>query len=245
MSTTNPLMMREAINAMTEEPYKGKNQDTLQNAMTNNGWTNPRFITFHQAIQNGCHVMKGSRGTQISKFGKDDDDKTYVRTYTVFNVAQLGGKIPIDWLEGDLELYKAMSAEDLLTWPEEDLIKMANLARGHGDDTTARLIDNHIAQRDRYQDQAEKKLRRNTIDSYIDEEWVKAEKVCHRLVNDLGEAEGVHPRDLWRWTMNRARKYATEELLRYWTEHPRLTKKALMGDMVTRERQVKDSFLLI
>ena len=239
------MTTREAYNAMTEEPYRGRNQETLQMAMANHGWTNPRFVTFKQALDNGCHVMKGSRGTQISKFGKDDNDEVFIKTYTVFNVAQLGGKIPLDWLEGDLTTYEAMAKEDLLTWPRADLVGMMNLAESRNDQNTVRLIMSHLDRRDRDEELAVKRIQRESTQSYIDIEIAKAEAACHFLVNAQGLSEGVTTRNLWQWTLKRARKYATEELLRYWVDNPRLTKKALLGDTTTREGNIKDSFGII
>ncbi len=66
------------------------------------GWTTPRFLTFHQALESGGHVRKGERGHKVYfvkqlqiKDNNDDEAQSrlvpMLREYTVFNVDQCDG----------------------------------------------------------------------------------------------------------------------------------------------------------
>ncbi|MDR0285753.1 MAG: ArdC family protein [Propionibacteriaceae bacterium] len=177
-------LARDAFNPATGAVYQGKNQAALLLAMVEHGWVNPRFVTFLQALDNGCHVRKGEHGTLVVKVGYEVDTDTgdtakFMRSYVVFNVAQLGGTIPGDWYDTDTE-------HD----PSGIVAAMTDA------DTT-----------------------------YLD-----AMAHCGgRLLNDLGTAEQVDPRKLWTWTIRRARRYASPELLAHWAANPRPTKLELAG----------------
>lgn len=91
--------MFRSMNAETRRPYSGINSLILMSALMANGWEKPLFLTFNQAKKLGGSVLKGSKGTQVVFLGthtKEDehgDEKTYrfLKTFTVFNVAQIGG----------------------------------------------------------------------------------------------------------------------------------------------------------
>lgn len=90
-----------AANAVTKRPYSGVNVILLWMAMSANGWTTPRFLTFKQAKEAGGTVRGGEKGTSICFMkrivGKDkvDPEKlrqfSMLRGYTVFNIAQCDG----------------------------------------------------------------------------------------------------------------------------------------------------------
>jgi antirestriction protein ArdC len=85
-----------AANAVTGRPYSGINTLLLWTARRH-GWSQPRFLTFKQALEAGGYVRKGEHGQRVV-FVKnfhlketDEDDERIVRMlrhYTVFNVAQ-------------------------------------------------------------------------------------------------------------------------------------------------------------
>jgi antirestriction protein ArdC len=85
-----------AANAVTGRPYSGVNTLLLWIAQRHD-WSQPRFLTFRQALEAGGHVRKGEHGQHVV-FVKDlhvreaEEENPRVvrmlRTYTVFNITQ-------------------------------------------------------------------------------------------------------------------------------------------------------------
>ena len=67
-------------NAKTENAFQGKNLKTLQKAMEKGGFTDPRFVTYNDAIAMGFWVKKGSKAAARIKGERGP--------YCVFNVEQ-------------------------------------------------------------------------------------------------------------------------------------------------------------
>lgn len=64
---------------------------------------------------------------------------------------------------------------------------------------------------------------KNDYLSYVDYEYLAAEEDCAGvLVNKEGQALRIDGFDLFRGTRLRAMKYASEELLQWWADNPRL-----------------------
>ena len=96
-----------AANADTNRPYSGVNIVMLWSAMACNAdWIVPRFVTFRQAQKLGGSVRAGQHGTKVyfvkkmigkPKAGEGEGEETkgrafsFLREYTVFNVAQCDG----------------------------------------------------------------------------------------------------------------------------------------------------------
>jgi len=80
------------MNAVSHRPYSGANVIMLWMS----GHASNRWITFHQALEAGGNVRKGSHGTRIyyvssyTRKDKDDNETTarFLKEYTVFNVLQ-------------------------------------------------------------------------------------------------------------------------------------------------------------
>lgn len=89
-------------NAVTGRPYSGVNILLLWDLMSDRGW-GPKFLTFKQAKAAGGNVKKGEHGTMVifvkklivkdKKDPKGEERKaiSFLRHYTVFNVAQCEG----------------------------------------------------------------------------------------------------------------------------------------------------------
>lgn len=90
------------------ERYRGMNVLLLWATAMEKGYRSPYWMTFKQALEYGACVRKGERGTMVIKYGtvlKDEDGATikegqgddearrigYLRSYTVFNAAQIDG----------------------------------------------------------------------------------------------------------------------------------------------------------
>jgi antirestriction protein ArdC len=85
------------------ENYSGINILLLWLAMQDNGWENPYFMTYDQAVKLGGCVRKGSKGTKIvyySSFTKEEEHSdgstdtsriAFMKFYTVFSVEQIDG----------------------------------------------------------------------------------------------------------------------------------------------------------
>jgi antirestriction protein ArdC len=87
-------------NAVTGRFYSGANILILWDAAQTRGYPLPRWLTFRQARQQGGHVRKGERGTNVVflKSIEVDEEKDgerkrirFLRGYTVLNVDQVGG----------------------------------------------------------------------------------------------------------------------------------------------------------
>lgn len=95
---TGGLMPR---NAATGRPYSGINIPILWDAAHRGGYPRHEWLTFRQAFSAGAVVRRGERGTTvvftrqiIARAERPDDDERVVsmlRTYAVFNVAQIDG----------------------------------------------------------------------------------------------------------------------------------------------------------
>ena len=83
-------------NAVTQRAYSGANVLLLWSRAQESGFSDPRWLTFNQALELGGNVRKGEKGETViyvSKVIKTDDDGTkraipFLKAYTVFNVAQ-------------------------------------------------------------------------------------------------------------------------------------------------------------
>jgi antirestriction protein ArdC len=93
-------------NPTTNKPYRGGNVLGLMIASMARGYTDPRFCTYKQAVDNGWQVRKGEKGTGIEfwdvkpgdKDAESDDEKhsrMIHRVYTVFNAQQIDGIPPL------------------------------------------------------------------------------------------------------------------------------------------------------
>jgi antirestriction protein ArdC len=93
-------------NATTGRSYSGINILLLWGAVASGGYPSQAWLTFKQALELGGHVRKGERGTTVvyaSRFiprdqreharetGEDPRGVPFLKTYTVFNVAQCEG----------------------------------------------------------------------------------------------------------------------------------------------------------
>jgi antirestriction protein ArdC len=96
------------LNPTSGKPYRGGNALQLMVTAMRQGYEDPRWLTYRQALENEWQVRKGEKGTQIEfwQFPKDksedlDDsrdlpageskDKFIYRVYTVFNASQIEG----------------------------------------------------------------------------------------------------------------------------------------------------------
>jgi antirestriction protein ArdC len=83
-------------NAVTNRAYSGANVILLWSRAQESAFTDPRWLTFKQALELGGHVRKGEKGETViyvSKVIREDDDGVrrsipFLKAYTVFNVAQ-------------------------------------------------------------------------------------------------------------------------------------------------------------
>lgn len=68
------------------------------------------------------------------------------------------------------------------------------------------------------------KQMREDWQDYVAVQYDKAlEDCCGVLVNKLGLSEGIQSESLFTGHLSRAKKYASEELIQWWEEHPRMT----------------------
>jgi len=99
----HPWRARGHRNAISNRPYRGINLLLLGLVALQQGYTEPRWLTFRQAVSLGGHVRRGERGTAVVLWKRierrDDSDGDLVdtfpviRSYTVFNAAQCDGLV--------------------------------------------------------------------------------------------------------------------------------------------------------
>jgi antirestriction protein ArdC len=83
-------------NAVTARAYSGANVLLLWSRAQESGFSDPRWLTFKQALEAGGNVRKGEKGEcviYVSKVIRTDEDGEkrsipFLKAYTVFNVAQ-------------------------------------------------------------------------------------------------------------------------------------------------------------
>lgn len=89
-------------NAASRRQYSGINIPILWSVAGKHGYPTHEWMTFKQALELGAAVRKGEKGTHIvfvktlMKEEEDADPKkvTILKTFSVFNVAQIDGLIP-------------------------------------------------------------------------------------------------------------------------------------------------------
>jgi hypothetical protein len=73
--------------------------------------------------------------------------------------------------------------------------------------------------------------RRAQRDAEVERTWLAAEAATRgNMLNRRGREAGIDERSLFRGPEKRARKYASEELLNYWEDHPRPTEAYFRGE---------------
>lgn len=80
----------------------------------------------------------------------------------------------------------------------------------------------------------------------VDREIVAAEAATNGyFLNAKGKASGINDWELFTGDARKADRYASEELLRYWSTHPRPTARNLKSSLTARERDYRatDRFL--
>lgn len=77
-------------------------------------------------------------------------------------------------------------------------------------------------------------------DEWIDLSYLQAEQVTRgHMLSPAGRAAGVDPRSLFTGPLARARAYASEELQRWWSDHPRLNRTQFRAQLLGRAADVK------
>jgi antirestriction protein ArdC len=81
--------------AVSGREYSGLNALYLMEKCAKEGYSDPRFITVSEANKNGLYVRKGEKGTVLEHWAQDSDGKIKPHGYSVFNVQQLNGSLPM------------------------------------------------------------------------------------------------------------------------------------------------------
>lgn len=88
------------------------------------------------------------------------------------------------------------------------------------------------------------KALRAAYDEYVSLQYLDAEIATRgHLLSKAGQAKRIDPISLFSGPMHVARRYASEELLRYWRDHPRLTFAEFRAQMVGRAAAARDQRL--
>jgi antirestriction protein ArdC len=88
------------VNAATKHSYHGVNIPILWHAQITRGFPTAQWMTYKQALPLDAHVRKGEQGTTVvftkkltfkEKDSEEEKRISMLRTYTVFNIAQIDG----------------------------------------------------------------------------------------------------------------------------------------------------------
>ncbi|MCL2009135.1 MAG: ArdC family protein [Synergistaceae bacterium] len=111
--------------AVSGRNYSGINALYLMERSAEKGYTDPRFITVSEANKNGLHVRKGEHGVVLEHWTQGEDGKMKPRGYSVFNVQQLNGRLPIPETEkgGNLEKAAEMLRNAGIEIPPDSSVK--------------------------------------------------------------------------------------------------------------------------
>ena len=121
-------------NFATRRPYSGINIPILWAAAIEGGYDRHQWITFRQAVSLSGNVRKGELGTVVVftkkvSIGEDEDQQliSMLRTYTVFNVAQIDG-LPEVQAEVLPEPERMANVENFIAATEADIRTGGNQA---------------------------------------------------------------------------------------------------------------------
>lgn len=97
-------LKQKFINPISEVQFSGINRLRLALSSAENGYKDPRWVTFNQANSQGWAVKKGEKGTLCEKLilYKEENgkkillDKPFLAYFTVFNAEQIKGIPPIE-----------------------------------------------------------------------------------------------------------------------------------------------------
>ena len=104
------------VNAATKHSYNGVNIPILWHAQITRGFPTAQWMTYKQALPLDAHVRKGEQGTTVvftkkltfkEKDSEEEKRISMLRTYTVFNVAQIDGLVLTGGGDVDPVLYGA------------------------------------------------------------------------------------------------------------------------------------------
>lgn len=122
----NPIFKHPPFNPASGTIYRGYNRMLLSLVAYQNGFKDPRFMTYNQAVELGGHVRKGEKSITCIKYGerkkaaldeegkpKFDEEgkpiyevKGYLSTFNVFNVEQIDGlTLPPITKESDVAIH--------------------------------------------------------------------------------------------------------------------------------------------
>lgn len=97
-------LKQKFVNPISEVQFSGINRLRLAFSSAENGYKDPRWVTFNQANSQGWTVKKGEKGTLCEKLilYKEENgkktllDKPFLAYFTVFNAEQIKGIPPIE-----------------------------------------------------------------------------------------------------------------------------------------------------
>jgi hypothetical protein len=118
-----------------------------------------------------------------------------------------------------------------------------------GCDRCRHQVEKELDRRDRVQAARKATGQRNRTlglerAEHVEREWLAAEAATRgNMVHARGRAIGVSERSLFTGSEDRAMRYASRELINYWSEHPRPTAASMSGNVRVRQKAYAGSNL--
>ena len=143
---------------------------------------------------------------------------------------------PIPEPETSSWFFENIRGEELGDYLHEDLMDLYNTAADANDPQAMAFVSKELEKRERqaagYRGTGYTRAElREQYDEHVDREYWAAEAAANGfLLNEAGRREGIDPKSLFTGTEARALKYASDELKWYWSDHPRLSFDAFVGD---------------
>ncbi|MBN1174000.1 MAG: hypothetical protein JXA67_17640 [Micromonosporaceae bacterium] len=113
-------------------------------------------------------------------------------------------------------------------------------AEVHGTTVEEMVRQERLAALDRRPGESIDQAVRRAYDEWVHLQYLAAEDACRgHMLTAEGEQLGINPRELWSGNLATARRYASEDLLRWWAEHPRKNLTQFRAEVLGRDEDIR------
>lgn len=153
-----------------------------------------------------------------------------------------------DWLAGPVDDRYDWPSPDELTDEQRRLDELLDqgwdyqeaYGEAYGLDVAELQRQERAAALDRLPGESVDQAVRRAYDEWVHLRYLDAEDATRgHMLTAEGEALGIDPRELWSGNISRARKYASEDLQRWWVDNPRKNLTQFRAELLGREEDIK------
>jgi hypothetical protein len=142
-----------------------------------------------------------------------------------------------DWPDPDEQTAEQRHLNELIDqgWDYQEAY-----AEAYGLDVADLARQERLATLDRHHGESIDQAVRRAYDEWVHLEYLDAEAATRgHMLTAEGVAAGIDPRTLWSGNLATARRYASEDLLRWWSEHPRKNLTQFKAELLGREQDIQ------